>query len=173
MSHSEKVEDKVNKKVKPLKQLKEDNDDINVVKDKKNNTIDAPDIEKKVEVVDKKKKVVGRVNKDELFKKEQNEILEKFHKIVGFNGNVAVFYIEDINEEKRKAIDNLAEDIRKFYKSTVWKCANNEDSDKVWILLIKNVYKYSGFKVTQFSDKKIEKGVITRKARIIIETENN
>lgn len=120
-----------------------------------------------VEVIQKKKKKPPC--KNVLFKKEQSEILNKLHKITKFDGKMTMFYVDDISENDRKIINNLVDDIRKFYKAIVWKCIDNEDSDKVWILLLKNVYKHTGHKVTQFIDRKAENKIVTKRMRIIIE----
>lgn len=169
MSQNEKPKNKNTTKLvnKLVEEDIDDNDNIKVVKN-----IDIN--ESKVEKINspKKKKVLGRVLKDELYKKEQMEILEKFNKIIKFDGKSTMFYIEDINENDRKIIDDMASDIRKFYKASVWRCANNENSEKVWILLLKNVYKNTGYKVNQYFEQKVEKGVALKKTRVIIEKIN-
>jgi len=109
--------------------------------------------------------------KNVLFEKEQKEILDKFNKITKFDGKMTMFYIDDVCEEDKKIINDLSDDIRKFYKAIVWQCTNNEDSEKVWILLLKNVYKHTGHKVTQFIDRKAENKIVSKRMRIIIEKE--
>lgn len=122
-----------------------------------------------IEKILKKTKVICKATKNELFIKEQMDILEKLHKVTGFDGKLAMFYLENISESDRKFVEDLADDVRKFFKSIVWKCANSEDSDKVWILLIKNVYKHLNHKVSQRAEQKFKKGVVSKKIRIIIE----
>lgn len=171
MSKEDKSGTKDNKK--PLKKLIEidSDEEVEIVKKKKNNDVDDTKKIQPAEHVEGKKvkKVVGRVVKSELYKKERDEILEKLNKITKFDGELAMFYIEDISEDDRKSIAGLMDDVRKFYKHQVWNCANNENDDKVWLLLLKNIYKGMGHKVSQFCEKKIENKMVYKKTRIIIE----
>ena len=175
MSQKEIVNDKKTKK--PLKKLIEvDDDDVKVVKNVVGNADDnCTKVENCVNGEEKKspKKKKKPPCKNEIFKKEQGLILDKFHKITKFDGKMTMFYTDDISEEDRKIINDLVDDIKKFYKAIVWQCADNEDSEKVWILLLKSVYKHTGHKVTQFIDRKVENKVVIKKMRIIIEKETD
>ena len=173
MSQKEIANDKNIKK--PLKKLVEadDEDDVKVVKNVGGDN--CCEVANSVNGEEKKspKKKKKPPCKNEIFKKEQDGILDKFHKITKFDGKMTMFFTDDISEEDRKIINDSVDDIKKFYKAIVWQCADNEDSEKVWILLLKSVYKHTGHKVTQFIDRKVENKVAIKKMRIIIEKETD
>lgn len=145
------------------KSVEKETDCIEIVK----NINNVDNGNQNIEVIQKKKKKPPC--KNVLFRKEQSEILNKLHQITKFDGKMTMFYVDDISENDRKIINNLVDDIRKFYKAIVWKCIENKDTEKVWILLLKYVYKYTGHKVTQFIDRKTENKIVTKRMRIIIE----
>jgi len=72
--------------------------------------------------INKIKITKNRSTKKELFKKEQEEILNKINTILGINKDNNTIYLYDIenDETKKEQILALSEDVQKYFKAGDW-----------------------------------------------------
>ena len=78
------------------------------------------------------------------YSNEQNDILNKIYNIIGLDENKRSFYTHefDYDEDKRKLVEDLSEDIKKYFSASLWSCFNKKKKlDKQYISLIKNIFK--------------------------------
>ena len=106
-------------------------------KDSKDNNINKPKITK------------NRSTKKELFKKEQEEILNKINTILGINKDNNTIYLYDIenDETKKEQILALSDDVQKYFKAGNWSFFRDEECKGNHVLLCKSIYKDLGFQV--------------------------
>lgn len=148
---------------KPKKKLVEEDNDVVITKENVN------DYNKNITTNDitEKKKISGRTSKNDLYKDEQLDILNKLNNITGINNDKGFFYLDDISNEQQKNISDLETNIKKFFPFKVWGCI--DENEKKWLSLLKNVYKGSNFVVRQSTESKMKNGIVTKKIRIIVE----
>jgi hypothetical protein len=90
------------------------------------------------------------------YKDQQIEILSKIYNIIGLDENKRSFYTHEIeyDENKRKEIEDLHEDITNYFSSSYWYCSNNKKKvNKLYISLIRNILKKMSIKYNSQSCK--------------------
>lgn len=86
--------------------------------------------------------------KQQLFKKERLVVVEKLNKILKIQGNKGFFCFDDLDENNKKEIVELEEDVRKFFVYASWGYFNDSTKgDKAVLSLIKSIYKSVGYNV--------------------------
>ena len=93
-----------------------------------------------------KKKI--RRNKKLLFEKERNDILEQLIKLIKFNSDNSILFIQlQDNLELKKYLKNIIDDIQKIYRCSSWgyfvSLNNGKISDE--ITLLKAIFKNHGY----------------------------
>jgi hypothetical protein len=109
-------------------------------------------------------------SKEDIFKKERNELIHKFNKVLDLSEHGGILVIENLTEEQEKQINDLASEVQKFFVCSNWSCFN-EYSDKLKrpaLSLIKTFYRKSNFDVCQSVSYKKIKGVTTKITNLII-----
>lgn len=104
-----------------------------------------------VELEIKEKKVRNRKFKTEIFVTEQNEILEKFNKILGFQGdtNYIYKYVLENNQEQKAKLLELIPDIKKYFNTRNWALASGTPNSKEnHLKLMKNLYESFNYTIT-------------------------
>ena len=98
---------------------------------------------------EKPKITKNRSTKKDLYKKEQEEILNKINTILGINKDNNTIYLYDIeNDETKKAqILALSEDVQKYFKAGDWGFYKTEACKYNHVLLCKSIYKEMGYKI--------------------------
>lgn len=157
---------------KTKKVLKEEDNDVEIVKDNgvKNEKLKQDD------TCNKKKsneKISRAKQKAVIFEKERTKILEKFNKILGIEGVKGFFCINDMSDEQSKAILDEAEDIKKYYSYGTWSYFKDPNMDKAHISLIKNIYKEHGYIIRQTSSYRTIKGEKSSMSTIFVEKKND
>ncbi len=89
-----------------------------------------------------KKKI--RRNKKILFYKERNDFLEQLIKLINFNNDNSVLYVQlQDNIELKKYLNNSIDNIKKYYRCSSWgyfvSLNNGENGDE--IVLLKAIFK--------------------------------
>jgi len=97
----------------------------------------------------KTKPLRNRSTKKDLYKKEQENILNKINNILGINKDNNIVYLYDIenSDEKTKQILDLSEDVKKYFKAGDWGFFKTEACKNNPVLLCKSVYKDMGYLV--------------------------
>lgn len=114
--------------------------ELNKVFASKNNIINEP----------KKPKITkNRSTKKDLYKKEQEDILNKINTILGINKDNNTIYLYDIeNDETKKAqILALSEDVKKYFRTSNWAFYKDEECKDNHVLLCKSIYKDMGYQI--------------------------
>ena len=93
-----------------------------------------------------KKKI--RRNKKLLFDKERNEILEQLIKLINFNIDNSILFVQlQDNSELKKYLNDNIDGIKKYYRCSSWgyfvSLNNNEKGDE--IVLLKAIFKDHGY----------------------------
>jgi len=133
----------------PLKNIINDKDNDN----KLNNSI--------------KKNIGGRPTKEEIYKKERLDTLNKLNNILGITDKIKTFYIYDIDELKEKNINELLDNIKKFFRGKSSALFAKEKIDRKWLCIVKIIYKEMKYKMIYGStyiirnDKKIKSSYYT------------
>lgn len=82
-----------------------------------------------------------KIKKDDLFKSDQERILNECLQLLGIcNGNT-IFYIEDITDTVKNNILQKASDIKKFFPASTWSFFKYNRYDD-WYILLKGLFKY-------------------------------
>jgi len=120
-----------------------DNDIVSVESDKKK-CDDKCDGDKKDSDVKKKR---NRPTKAQLYKEERMTILNKLNNILGIIEDNKIFYIYDIenNDNKQKEINDLFNDITKYFKGKSTALFAKDSIERKWLSIIKIVYKEMNF----------------------------
>lgn len=84
----------------------------------------------------------NKPTKQEFFKKEQEDILNKINNIMGINESNNVLYLYDIenDSDKRQRVLALLDDIKKYFKASKWYYITSGDLDN-YFSLIKSLYR--------------------------------
>ena len=98
---------------------------------------------------EKPKITKNRSTKKDLFKKEQEEILNKINTILGISKDNNTIYLYDIeNDENKKAqILALSDDVQKYFKYSKWGFYSKEECKGNHVLLCKSIYKNMGYQI--------------------------
>ena len=91
-----------------------------------------------------KKKFNGRPKREDIYKKEREEILNKLNKILGVTEDNNKFFLWDIdnNEEIQKSILELKTDVEKYFRCSGWNFFSKSlHDDRKYISLMKSLYK--------------------------------
>lgn len=95
----------------------------------------------------------GRPNKNNIYKNEQKEILDRVLNLLGLNENNNIFYIQDIEADKSKVeqIIALVNDVKKYFPSSGWCYFVKKNLPHPWFSLVRSILKVSGYKLTSAS----------------------
>jgi hypothetical protein len=97
-------------------------------------------------------KKYGRPDKDNIYVRQQHEILDKLLKILGITATNKIFYCEDLDDNKKKQILDLSNDVKKYFKAGKWPVFNKEISEKnTYLSLTKSILKAMGKDIKYFS----------------------
>ena len=98
---------------------------------------------------EKPKITKNRSTKKDLYKKEQEEILNKINTILGISKDNNTIYLYDIeNDENKKAqILALSDDVQKCFKYSKWGFYSKEECKGNHVLLCKSIYKDMGYQI--------------------------
>lgn len=90
-----------------------------------------------------------RSTKKDLYKKEQEEILNKINTILGIDKDNNIIYLYDIENDltKKKLIFDLLDDIKKVFKIGSWGFFKKEICQENHFLLCKTIYKEMGYQI--------------------------
>ncbi len=99
-------------------------------------------IKKKVQLDEGKKVRKAAVPKSEKYIKEQKQIKKKMDKILGLSDDNDRFYMCDIDEDMQKEIEDMLDDIKKYYPCSACRWFQ-KGVDRLYLALIKYVYKYA------------------------------
>jgi hypothetical protein len=96
--------------------------------------------------------VKERIKKEEKYKKEREELIERMNGILGIkmDGENNMFRLYDIqNEEKRDEINKLAGEIRLYFLTSDMNYYRDKEKrgDNRELGLIRGIYKQSGYKI--------------------------
>ena len=98
----------------------------------------------------KKPKITkNRSTKKDLYKKEQEEILNKINTILGISKDNNTIYLYDIenDDDKKNQILALSDDVKKYFKTSNWAFYKDEECKGNHVLLCKSIYKDMGYKI--------------------------
>ncbi len=103
----------------------------------KDNNINKPKIKK------------NRSTKKDLYKKEQEEILNKINTILGISKDNNTIYLYDIENDnnKKEQILGLSDDVKKYFKTSNWAFYKDDECKGNHVLLCKSIYKDMGYQV--------------------------
>jgi hypothetical protein len=87
--------------------------------------------------------------KNVLFKKEQQEVANKLHIILGITDTNNSFILDDLksNEEQQKQIIELEGDVKKYFKYASWPYFK-KTVDNRYLSLMRSIYKNTGYNIT-------------------------
>ena len=85
-----------------------------------------------------------KTHKEDLYKKEQAQLLNKLNDILNLKNNNFIFYELDNDEEKKKKILGLIEDIRKFYRYESYCSVINAKKNK-WLVVMRFIFRRNGY----------------------------
>ncbi len=111
--------------------------ELNKVFAPKDNNINKPKITK------------NRSTKKDLYKKEQEEILNKINTILGISKDNNTIYLYDIENDnnKKEQILGLSDDVKKYFKTSNWAFYKDDECKGNHVLLCKSIYKDMGYQV--------------------------
>ena len=98
----------------------------------------------------KKPKITkNRSTKKDLYKKEQEEILNKINTILGISKNNNTIYLYDIenDENKKEQILALSDNVKKYFKTSNWAFYKDEECKGNHVLLCKSIYKDMSYQI--------------------------
>ncbi len=103
----------------------------------KDNNINKPKIKK------------NRSTKKDLYKKEQEEILNKINTILGISKDNNTIYLYDIENDnnKKEQILGLSDDVKKYFKTSNWAFYKDDECKGNHVLLCKSIYKDMGYQI--------------------------
>ncbi len=90
----------------------------------------------------------NKPTKQEFFKKEQEDILNKINNIMGINESNNVLYLYDIenDSDKRQQVLALLDDIKKYFKASKWYYITSGELEN-YFLLVKTIYKQMNYDI--------------------------
>jgi|LakMenE01Jun11ns_1017448.scaffolds.fasta_scaffold9524562_2 hypothetical protein len=92
----------------------------------------------------------GRPKKENLFKKERQEVLNKLNNILKITNDNQKFYMCDIDEPKQKQIMDLKNDVKKYFTSKSYNVfVKSDDMERNYLSLIKLIFKEMKIKLTR------------------------
>ncbi len=99
--------------------------------------------------INKPKIIKNRSTKKDLYKKEQEEILNKINNILGINKDNNTIYLYDIENDinKKEQILALSDDIQKYFKAGDWGFFKTDICKNNHVLLCKSIYKDMGYQI--------------------------
>ena len=93
-----------------------------------------------------------RSTKRDLYKEEREEIIKKLNKILDVEENKNYVYLYDIehNEEIKKGIDEMSEEVKKYFKTGNWNYYIMKNKNKVplRISLVRALYREGNIMMT-------------------------
>ena len=111
----------------------------------------------------------GIFTKANQFKKEREDVIVKLNDILNIKGDKTYFWLDEIDETKKKAIDEIGKDIRKYFVTAQWSYYKNIEVKDRHMSLVKSIFRDMGYNVTQniqYRSKNLEK---TSRTKISIE----
>ena len=98
----------------------------------------------------KKPKITkNRSTKKDLYKKEQEDILNKINTILGISKDNNTIYLYDIenDDDKKNQILALSDNVKKYFKTSNWAFYKDEECKGNHVLLCKSIYKDMGYQI--------------------------
>lgn len=88
------------------------------------------------------------LSKQDRFKNEQEEIVNKLNAILGFDSKNNKFILEELKNdiEKQKKILELVSDVEKYFACAKWSCFNKKVDNK-WFSLMRSIYKSTNYEI--------------------------
>jgi hypothetical protein len=117
------------------------NNKIKVVESDSDNDNIKEDVNKDIKP---KNKSAGRPKREEVFKKERNEVLNKLNKILGITEDNDKFYLWDVdnNTDIQKGILDLKTDVEKYFRCSGWSFYSKKvGEDRKYMSLMRSIYK--------------------------------
>lgn len=105
--------------------------------------------EEKLKKINNNKKIRTRITKKEQYKKERKEILDKLNDILGITAENKQFCFDDLTDKVREDIDDLIDDVKKYFTCSRFPFFCKEVDDKQ-LSIIKSIYKHEGFRVLSY-----------------------
>lgn len=119
---------------------------------------------------EKENKAYNTIHKNIKFKKEREIIINKLNDILKITSNCGYFWIDDMTELQKLAIDELVPEIKKFFVYGTWLYfKKNKKLENKYVSLIKCIYKDMNYQITQNSNILVENGKKVKKRKICIE----
>ena len=117
------------------------------------------------------KKPRARPKKSELFKLQKEEVLLKLADILGIDiTDNAFFYVDDICDDTKEEILNLADDVRRYFSYSNWPFFKKGETDeKAHLSLLKSILKDMGYAVCQHNKYVTKNGARKRQSKICID----
>ncbi|ARF08029.1 hypothetical protein Catovirus_1_79 [Catovirus CTV1] len=113
----------------------------------------------------KNEKNLGRPNKNEKYKNERKEVLDKLLKILDINENNKIFYVEDLenNAVKKEQIQNLIGDIKQYFSCSMWVYFAKKEVSWPLTSISRSILKSMNVKVTTVALRDNETNKIAKK----------
>jgi hypothetical protein len=121
-----------------------DSDDLNVnmfTKNTKKSNITKGNVAKQENVIIKERK--QRLTKNEIYKKEQDEIYDELKKMINVKKN-NTFLSEDVACNNDIITGNILERMKKFHDSKMWNHINGNET-KSSMKIVKKILEFHGF----------------------------
>jgi hypothetical protein len=116
----------------------------------------------------------GKIDKARMFKEERENIIRKINDILKLkNEENAFIWLNDISQEQIKEVNVLLQYIKKYYTYGGWSFLKKQLTDiDMFIGIIKNVYKSTGYRVTINTHTFMKHGINEKRKKIAIEKLN-
>lgn len=111
-----------------------------------------------------RKKKEGALKKKDKYIEQRKNVMDRLNKILGITDSVRSFDLLDINETKQTEIENLEDDMRKYFncsRSRLYKTGLNVE--RKFLSMIKLIYKAHGLKLNLLRQITIKNGVRSTK----------
>jgi len=125
---------------------------IKVVETDSDNDIVKDDVKKSNNNEDNKIKKIfaGRPKREDIYKVERQEVLDKLNKILGITNDNNKFFLWDIdsNDDIKKSILELQTDVEKYFRCSGWNFFSKKiQEDRKYMSLIRSLYKEFNFEL--------------------------
>jgi hypothetical protein len=128
-----------------------DNVKIKVVETDSDNDIVKDDVKKSNNNENNKvKNLGGRPKREDIYKVERQEVLDKLNKILGITNDNNKFFLWDIdnNDDIKKSILELQTDVEKYFRCSGWNFFSKKiQEDRKYMSLIRSLYKEFNFEL--------------------------
>jgi hypothetical protein len=117
--------------------------------------------------IKKEPKISGRPTKKSIFAKQRQNILNRLNVILNFNIDNGIICVDNLLEEKATQLDELIEDVKLYFICSNWQFFIKIE-DRLYLSLIKNIYKDMGFDIRIHTESTTINGILHRRKMFII-----